>query len=107
MVARVGKNGSWMRKLLLSISSLRECNVTNESFPEIIELIRNYYVAMNTEFRPLILRMWVNSVLIWEQDVNLSSKTYSNGLSEVILGNAIKELQLPREEIVVMTKVLL
>lgn len=107
MVARGGKNGSWMRKLLLSISSLRECNVTNESLPEIIELIRNYYVAMNTEFRPLILRMWVNSVLIWEQDVNLSSKTYSNGLSEVILGNAIKELQLPREEIVVMTKVLL
>ena len=30
---------------------------------------------------------------------------YSNGLSEVILGKAIKKLNLPREEIVVMTKV--
>ncbi|KAJ3847951.1 aryl-alcohol dehydrogenase [Lentinula lateritia] len=29
---------------------------------------------------------------------------YSNGLSEVILGNAIKKLKLPQEEIVVMTK---
>jgi len=30
---------------------------------------------------------------------------YSNGASEVILGKAIKQLNLPREEIVVMTKV--
>ena len=30
---------------------------------------------------------------------------YSHGLSEVYLGNAIKVLNLPREEIVVMTKV--
>ena len=30
---------------------------------------------------------------------------YSNGLSEIILGKAIKQLQLPRHEIVVMTKV--
>ncbi|EMD34213.1 hypothetical protein CERSUDRAFT_140571 [Gelatoporia subvermispora B] len=34
-----------------------------------------------------------------------TANTYSNGLSEVILGNAIKKLNLPREEIVVMTKV--
>ncbi|OBZ75290.1 Versiconal hemiacetal acetate reductase [Grifola frondosa] len=33
-----------------------------------------------------------------------TANVYSNGLSEVILGNAIKKLQLPREEIVVMTK---
>ncbi|KAJ4475457.1 oxidoreductase [Lentinula aciculospora] len=33
-----------------------------------------------------------------------SANIYSNGLSEVILGKAIKELNLPREEIVVMTK---
>ncbi|KAG6894366.1 hypothetical protein C0992_006434, partial [Termitomyces sp. T32_za158] len=30
---------------------------------------------------------------------------YSNGLSEIILGKAIKQLQLPREEIVILTKV--
>lgn len=30
---------------------------------------------------------------------------YSNGMGEVVLGNAIKKLGLPREEIVVLTKV--
>ena len=30
---------------------------------------------------------------------------YSNGLSEVMLGNAIKALQLPRAELVILTKV--
>ncbi|KAJ6471809.1 Aldo/keto reductase [Mycena vitilis] len=34
-----------------------------------------------------------------------TANMYSNGEAEVVLGNAIKELQLPREEIVVMTKV--
>ncbi|RPD55339.1 oxidoreductase [Lentinus tigrinus ALCF2SS1-7] len=34
-----------------------------------------------------------------------TSDTYSNGLSEVILGSAIKKLSLPREELVIMTKV--
>ena len=33
-----------------------------------------------------------------------TAPVYSNGLSEVILGKAIKQLNLPREEIVVMTK---
>jgi len=33
-----------------------------------------------------------------------TANSYSNGMSEVILGNVIKRLGLPREEIVVMTK---
>ncbi|KII87997.1 hypothetical protein PLICRDRAFT_656357 [Plicaturopsis crispa FD-325 SS-3] len=33
-----------------------------------------------------------------------TANLYSNGLSEIMLGNAIKKLQLPRDEIVVMTK---
>ncbi|KII87981.1 hypothetical protein PLICRDRAFT_42549 [Plicaturopsis crispa FD-325 SS-3] len=33
-----------------------------------------------------------------------TANVYSNGLSEIILGKAIKKLQLPRDEIVVMTK---
>ncbi|KAF8271051.1 aryl-alcohol dehydrogenase [Lactarius quietus] len=43
----------------------------------------------------------------YEHGVNTfdTANIYSNGLSEVCLGNAIKELNLPREEIVVMTKV--
>jgi aryl-alcohol dehydrogenase-like predicted oxidoreductase len=32
-------------------------------------------------------------------------QVYSNGASEIILGKAIKQLNLPREEIVVLTKV--
>lgn len=34
-----------------------------------------------------------------------TANSYSNGASEVVLGKAIKELKLPRDEIVVMTKV--
>ncbi|CDO77777.1 hypothetical protein BN946_scf185041.g9 [Trametes cinnabarina] len=34
-----------------------------------------------------------------------TANTYSNGLSEVVLGKAIKQLNLPREELVIMTKV--
>ncbi len=33
-------------------------------------------------------------------------QVYSNGASEVLLGKAIKTLNLPRDEIVVMTKVI-
>lgn len=33
------------------------------------------------------------------------SQAYSSGDTEIILGNAIKKLKLPRDEIVVMTKV--
>ncbi|KAI9066912.1 aryl-alcohol dehydrogenase [Trametes sanguinea] len=34
-----------------------------------------------------------------------TANVYSNGLSEVVLGKAIKQLNLPREELVIMTKV--
>ena len=34
------------------------------------------------------------------------ANTYSNGVSEIYLGRAIQALNLPREEIVVMTKVM-
>ncbi|KAH9173067.1 Aldo/keto reductase [Lactarius sanguifluus] len=42
----------------------------------------------------------------YEHGVNAfdTANIYSNGLSEVYLGNAIKALNIPREEIVVMTK---
>lgn len=35
-----------------------------------------------------------------------TAPNYSNGHSEIVLGKAIRHLKLPREEIVVMTKVL-
>lgn len=34
-----------------------------------------------------------------------TANIYSNGASEVILGKAIKQFNLPREELVIMTKV--
>lgn len=37
--------------------------------------------------------------------LTLALKIYSNGRSEVILGNAIKKLGLPRDELVILTKV--
>ncbi|KAG6872696.1 hypothetical protein C0995_007490 [Termitomyces sp. Mi166 len=37
--------------------------------------------------------------------LTIPAQAYSNGLSELILGRAIKQLQLPREEIVILTKV--
>jgi len=54
-------------------------------------LIRPMYVS--------IFSFFLISLIIWIW------KVYSNGLSETILGNAIKQLKLPRDEIVVMTKV--
>ncbi|KAJ7665040.1 Aldo/keto reductase [Mycena polygramma] len=43
----------------------------------------------------------------YESGINTfdTANVYSNGLSEVVLGNAIKTLNLPRDEIVVMTKI--
>jgi len=44
--------------------------------------------------------------LAYEAGINTfdTANIYSNGLSEVVLGKAIKQLNLPRDEIVVMTK---
>lgn len=46
---------------------------------------------------------------LWSQHAaaNFSSQAYSNGLSEEVLGRAIKEHKLPRDEIVIMTKLFL
>ncbi|THH03098.1 hypothetical protein EW146_g10509 [Bondarzewia mesenterica] len=55
---------------------------------------------------------WQGWVLPEEEAVNHikaarfdTADTYSNGKSEVVLGKAIKKWNLPRDEIVVMTKV--
>jgi aryl-alcohol dehydrogenase-like predicted oxidoreductase len=47
------------------------------------------------------------SLRSYEHGVNTfdTANIYSNGVSEVYLGRAIKALDLPRDEIVVMTKV--
>ena len=63
--------------------------------------------AMTTASRPSTLRMYVR-IFVALSSICLTvrpGQMYSNGLSEIILGNAIKKLELPREEIVIMTKV--
>ena len=42
-------------------------------------------------------------VCLWH--LSFSLQVYSHGLSEIMLGKAIKDLQLPREELVILTKV--
>ena len=42
--------------------------------------------------------------LCWLQMAHIAFQVYSNGLSEIILGNALKKLNLRREEVVIMTK---
>jgi hypothetical protein len=64
-------------------------------------------LAMTQASRLLILPMSVLFLafnMLYAQ-ATYSTQVYSNGLAEVILGKAIKQLNLPRDEIVVMTKV--
>ncbi|KAG6899504.1 hypothetical protein C0993_009611 [Termitomyces sp. T159_Od127] len=61
---------------------------------------------MTRVFRRLTLPTYANAPSTQTHDFYINHlQTYSNGLSEIILGKAIKQLQLPREEIVVITKV--
>ena len=43
----------------------------------------------------------------WESGITSfdTANVYSNGLSEVVFGKAIRQLNLPRDELVIMTKV--
>jgi hypothetical protein len=58
---------------------------------------------------PLNCKKLIELILSISYDLGIqtfdSANVYSNGLSEVILGKAIKQHNLPRDEIVVMTKV--
>lgn len=58
-------------------------------------------------FRPLTLQGFASpsASFTFSSPKFLSSQAYSAGLSETILGKAIKQHNLPRHEIVVMTKV--
>jgi len=64
------------------------------------------YSDMMREFRHSTRPMYVEffNVALDSNLYNFNYQVYSNGLSEIILGKAIKELKLPRDEIVVLTK---
>lgn len=83
MVHRTGRTGSW--------TSRKESSILKQ---------RKYPVFPLSALR---LTAWSRYDLgIQTFD---TANVYSNGLSEVILGKAIKQHNLPRDEIVVMTKV--
>jgi aryl-alcohol dehydrogenase-like predicted oxidoreductase len=83
MVILDGCLGSLARRRPSSMSSLREPQSSSSPFLSSCAL-QSYEHGVNTFD---------------------TANIYSNGVSEVYLGRAIKALNLPREEIVVMTKV--
>jgi Aldo/keto reductase family len=87
MVILIGNPGSSARKKPLNMLDLRKCpHLTFTSCCHLISRAR--------------LESYEHGVNTFD-----TANLYSNGLSEVYLGRAIKALNLPREEIVVMTKV--
>ena len=58
-----------------------------------------------TVSKPLTLRMYVTYPNNKAYSDVVLIQVYSNGMSEVYLGRAIKKFNLPRDELVIMTKV--
>lgn len=58
--------------------------------------------ARSNACAPLILPRYDAGIQTFD-----TADVYSNGLSEIILGNSIRKLNLPRQELVIMTKVCL
>ena len=87
----------------MSISKSRACFLCKfYSTAWHLNHIFSYEAGINTFDTANVSVINLNTVEILTPFPNQS---YSNGLSEIILGKAIKQLNLPREEIVVMTKV--
>lgn len=83
MVLRSGKDGFWGRKSVSRLSKLAP-----PTFWKIVPALEHIKAAYD---------LGVNAFD--------TANVYSNGLSEVILGKAIKKYNLPRDEIVVLSKV--
>jgi len=97
-----GRSGSWAKRTPSSTSKSRRWCTT-------LSVAMSYKpsLAMTQASRLLILPMsvlFLAFTILYAQAI-YSIQVYSNGLAEVILGKAIKKLNLPRDEIVVMTKV--
>ena len=58
------------------------------------------YIDLCIVINPLFCNSWEHGTTTFD-----TANCYSNGVSEVILGKAIKRLKLPREELVIMTRV--
>ncbi|EPQ52791.1 Aldo/keto reductase, partial [Gloeophyllum trabeum ATCC 11539] len=85
---RLGKSGLKVSKIILGMMSYGSTGWQDwviEDEEEVVKHVKTAYDAGINAFD--------------------TANVYSNGLSEVLLGKAIKKLNLPRDEIVVMTKV--
>ena len=85
MAPQNGKNGCWVRRRGWNISSLRESQPTRA-------------VRSTTYMR--LTRRYDNGINTFD-----TANIYSNGESERILGKALREYNIPRENVVIMTKV--
>ncbi|KAF5330009.1 hypothetical protein D9611_010518 [Ephemerocybe angulata] len=85
---RIGKSGLKVSKIILGTMSYGSSEWQSWVIDDEEECLRHVKIA-------------------YDAGVNAfdTAGVYSNGLSEIYLGNAIKKLNLPREEIVVMSKV--
>ncbi|TBU29699.1 Aldo/keto reductase [Dichomitus squalens] len=84
--ARLGKSGLKVSKIILGCMSYGSKGWQEWVLPE-EEAIKHIKFA------------WDHGITTFD-----TANVYSNGLSEIILGNAIKKLELPRDELVIMTK---
>lgn len=73
------------------------------SCPRVIE--RSTFAVTTQVSRHSTLPTCVYTTVPRKTFSDIDLQVYSNGHSEIILGNAIKKLGLPREELVIMTKV--
>ena len=104
MVHPNGRNGFYQRKNRSSTSRQRKHRNCADLFDDESNLFCEQ--ATMQESILLIQPTFVELLTLFVSGFNLRAydQVYSNGHSEIILGKAIKQLGLPRDEIVVMTK---
>ncbi|EIW83665.1 Aldo keto reductase [Coniophora puteana RWD-64-598 SS2] len=85
-IVRLGQSGLKVSKIIMALMSFGDSSFSPWLLPEddCIKFVKAAYDAGIQAFD--------------------TANAYSNGKSEIMLGNAIKQLQLPREELVILTK---
>ena len=56
-------------------------------------------LTKQSEYNDVVKKCWENGINFYD-----TSENYNSGASEIILGEALKNLKVPREELVVSTK---
>ncbi|KAH7381803.1 NADP-dependent oxidoreductase domain-containing protein [Cadophora sp. MPI-SDFR-AT-0126] len=85
--ARLGDSGLYVSKIVLGCAMFGD----QRWQPWLLE---------EEQAMPLLEYAWKNGINTWD-----TADVYSNGRSEEIVGEAIKKFQIPREDLVIMTKI--